>query len=179
MFMNTTPFIYPPEYQPKDPDLMKWQLATFDLIEEMKHELRCEMWNEEKKAWLRPEKMLPLVNEIGINGLMGFVTSMANKNTILSNLKENDINEIMMVLCDRIADHMFLNWQEYKITKENMDMVFGKLEMFCFMSLKRAQDEGERQFLKQTERRTEIFRTGDEQQKQKLPGWLGFGGGNK
>ncbi len=109
MIMNTTPFVYPPEYQQKDPDLMRWQLATLDLIEEMKHELRCEMWDEKKQAWCRPADMEPLVNEIGINGLIGFVTSMSNKNTILSNLNERDINDIMMVLCDRVADHIFLN----------------------------------------------------------------------
>ncbi len=61
-----------------------------------------------------------------------------------------------------------------------MDMVFGKIEMFCFMSLKRAQDEGERQFLKHTERRIESFKLGDDQQKKSgLPGWLGFGGGGQ
>ena len=174
---SNTSFSYPVEYPKKDPDLMKWQLATLDLIEEIKHELRCETYDEKLSQWIKQKGVEPLVNDIGINGLVGFVSGLANKNTILSNLNEKDIYEIMIVLCDRIADHIFLNREKYAIKRDDMDMVFGKIEMFCYMSLMRAKDEGERSFLKAIERRSEIYKMGEDQKKSILPGWLGFGGG--
>lgn len=163
--------------QKKDSDLMKWQLATIDLIEEIKHELACEIYNTETDTWVRSTGVTPLVNEMGINSLIGFVSGLANKNTILSNLSEKDVNVIMQNLCDRLAEHLFLNWEDYKIEKMNIDMVFFKIENFCLMSLKRAQDEGERSFLKQTESRREIINVGDGGKRSILPGWLGKGKG--
>lgn len=165
--------------QKKDSDLMKWQLATVDLIEEIKHELRCENYNIKTDTWERTDGVEPLVNEIGVNSLIGFVSGLANKNTILSNLSEKDINMIMNDLCDRLSEHLFLNWEAYEVKKENMDMVHFKIENFCFMSLKRAMDEGERQFLKQTESRREIINVGGENKRSLLPSWMGGGKGEQ
>lgn len=162
-----------PEHQ-RSSDLMRWQLSTSDLIEDLEHDLKGETFNRETNQWVIGKTRF--VNDEGVKAIMSILTARINKNTILSNLNENEISRIMIDFSRDLIDLFFMRREEYDISKEHLDLLLRKIVDFVYISLKRAFEEGERQFLKHTERRTEVYKVGDEEKKGKLKSF--WSGGN-
>lgn len=162
-----------PEHQ-RSSDLMKWQLSTFDLIEDLEHDLKGERFDKEKNDWISTGSKF--LNDEGVKAIMSILTARINKNTILSNLNEKEISRIMIDFSRDLIDLFFTNREDYEIKKEHLDLLVRKVVDFVYISLKRAFEEGERSFLKQTERRTEVYKVGDEEKQGKLKSF--WSGGN-
>lgn len=170
---QTYSHMHVPEHQ-RSSDLMKWQLSTFDLIEDLEHDLKGERFSKKKNDWIKTGTRF--VNDAGVKAIMSILTARINKNTILSNLTEKEISRIMLDFSRDLIDLFFTRRVDFDIKKEDLDILLRKIVDFVYISLKRAFEEGERAFLKQTERRTEVYKVGDEEKKGKLKSF--WSGGN-
>jgi len=90
----------------------------------------------------------PLMNENGINRILFLISSIVNQNTILSHLELEEIGRLIMRVSDDTIDDLVLNWREYDIRdKILLDAIVDSVLFPCFMSLKRAWKQNEKNWL--------------------------------
>ena len=163
---------YPPLNLTMDTDLTKWQLDYTDIITQIQHNLRGEIYDSEKDRWV--ETGIRYMNEQGIGAISLILTQYINKNTFLSNLDNDIILEIVRNVNYDIKNTILVNQEKFEIKGEDRSIITNAIVTAIYESLRRAYQEGEKRFLKLIQQR-EIVRTTapiDQQQKQ---GWWIFG----
>lgn len=111
--------------QSKDGNLIYYQLETPEILLKLEKFYRGEYLTRDKKGntdWHVPEDsgLIPL-NNFGVNLLMETVTKYIDKNTLLSNYKEERVYEIMADIGDELTLVIFCNYE-----KMGMDTAFKK-----------------------------------------------------
>lgn len=134
------------------PDLIKWQLDPTDIIEQLQHQLRNEIWDESKGKYVSVCE--PLCNEQGVHSIILHLTSVS-KLSMMSDLTEEEINGIMRKFISDFIQLLFMEYDKWGIEKPYLSTVVNLVEMTLYPTLKRAQNGGERRFLTKTERRVE------------------------
>lgn len=157
-----------------DPQQTRWQLEVIDILADLEHDLKGEVWDSDTSKYKQVGE--PRVNEIGLRDLMSFVRTHVNKVSFLTNLNEDDVNQICQEARVDLAELLLFNWQEYKIEKTNLNTLVEMIDHFIFLALMRSKDEGERIFLGKTYSRADRVITGDSQQKKS---WLPMNLGGK
>ena len=147
---NTAPFL-----DNNRPDLLKWQLDPREVIDEIEHKLRGEIFVNREKGYQQLRE--PLVNEMGINTLMVVVEAMISKMITLSNFDEKEINLLMLDFTNNIIDMLYVNYVYWGINKSHLRTIRIIICNPVHATLKRALNGGEREFLKTTERRIESY----------------------
>jgi hypothetical protein len=119
----------------------------------------------------------PLMNDEGINRMVGLIQRYANQSTVMSNLKSKDTDRLRNYIADHVAINLMINRERYNIK----DMSARYDIFFCVVStaiicLNRPLDEGERRFWKGQQ--PQEFRTIVEGKQQKgvlasIAGWAG------
>lgn len=90
----------------------------------------------------------PLMNEEGINSVMGIVRNIVNKNTIMSNLKSEEISSLMDLLMDTLAKDLMIHRNKYEIEDSaTCDKIYFHALMIAFITFKRGFEQGEKVFL--------------------------------
>ena len=155
-------------YSQARPDIIKWQLDPSDILKELEYKLRGIIWDEELGKFIQARK--PLANNEGINILMTIIESRINKILILSNLDEFDVKAIVIDCISNVIDLLFMRYEELGIKKEHLSNVRGIIDDTIYVTLRRALNQGEREFLKTTEKRIESYvdRSAPQQQKKSL-----------
>lgn len=159
----------------QSPDLIQWQLDTSDVIIELEHNLKGEVWNPKKKVYEKRGEAV--INEDGVKSIITDVAAKLNKNIILSNLNEADVYRIAEETRANIARKIFLRYEDFGIKKANFDTIVQLVDHQVFCALKRAYNEGERRFLGKTQSRVEKITT--ERNKGGRGSWIPFFGGGK
>lgn len=151
-------YIYGAPGVQRDPEVIKWQLSGADLIEEIKHRLLGEVWDEENETWIQGTD--PLLNEQGINDVIAILNSHGiNKNTILATLEEQMVFKIMTALDFDLSDMFAINHRMYGIQTHKMTVVKDAVCNQCYFAMTRAIGGGEKKFLSSTEHRQYNFNT--------------------
>lgn len=136
------------------------QLLTSDILEDIEHQLKGEIYNEEKDEWVNKGEKLILVDK-GIHEVLTHMYTFLNRNVILSELSDPEIRTIMQVLDEEITYFLAEKADIYTnndITK--LDLIKRIITHTAFFSLKRALNRGEGQLLKDTVTRVEHYDTG-------------------
>lgn len=115
--------------------------ATVELVE---HHLKGEVWNADEKKW--ENKYTALMNDDGINTIMTMLRGLINHNTVLSNLTDKDIENVMRGVIDQIVILLYTRWKEFNIDKAHLTPIADLICNNAYFSLKRAYDNGERDF---------------------------------
>jgi len=131
---------YPMPYN-EEANIIK-QTDPKHIIEELKHVLRGEEFDEEKQAWVKVRK--PLLNEKGIRSIMTDIKGVVNQNTILSNLNEQEISNIIVNLGDTLRIKLSANRKEFDINKFELNTILFTILNMSYPALKRAYAQGER-----------------------------------
>ena len=85
----------------------------------------------------------PLMNELGINSVIGQVQSIVNRVTIMSNLNKNEVPMLIDFLGDTLAKDLMMNRIRYQIKESSSrDKIFFTALSNAFICMKRAFDEG-------------------------------------
>lgn len=151
--MNTD-FGLPVQNAGMSSDLLRWQMNNADTVEEIEHWLKGEEWNHQEGKWERRRQML--VNEQGIAALMYVIkTYVDDKNAILGNLSDDHVNTITLNCAEDVIDLLETNWNVYGVRKEHLSMIKNSIKKKVLLVNRRGFNEGERRFLRTTERRTE------------------------
>lgn len=91
----------------------------------------------------------PLMNEYGINSIIGIVQSVMNQVTVMSNVTKMEIPAIMEFLSDTLARDLMINRIDYGIkSKASRDKIFFTALTTTYITLKRAYEEGDKRFWK-------------------------------
>jgi len=91
----------------------------------------------------------PKMNKEGIDNIWYILDSHINQNVILSHLDNREIAHIMHVLQEDVVDDLSLNWKRYGITKKtDLDIINNSVLINIFLSLKRAEGQNEKNWLK-------------------------------
>jgi hypothetical protein len=135
-------------------DLIRWQLDPKDYLLDMERILSAAYYDPSKRV-LIPDEQNRLINNKGLHKIKMIMQSHLTKNIILSNLEMDEIEHIIINLMVEVIDHLENNWQEYQINKTDLGFIIHIIHTQAYALLKRAYKEGERKFLKTTERRIE------------------------
>jgi hypothetical protein len=160
---NTTTSYSPGFMQRADGDLIRWQLDQGDILEDLKKDLKGVVWNDRKKEY---EQVAPaLMNDMGVNSVIIYAKSFINKNNILSNYNEDEVLQLCTEIEHNMISWLFVRMEEFNLNKNNFQVVRNMIGNAIFASYKRALNQGERDFLKNTERVEQRFMSHEPQRK--------------
>jgi len=116
----------------------------------------------------------PLMNELGINSVIGQVQSIVSQVTVMSNLNKNEIPMLTDFLGDTLAKDLMLNRVNYEIkTPAARDRIYFTALATAFICMKRAYEEGDKRFWKGSQQEITTRIEGAKQPSMigKLAGW--------
>jgi len=101
-----------------DGGMIREQLDFSEQLGELYHLLKGEQRvenNDGSTSWIvtNNTKDIRILSDLGVEFVMNFLRSYLNKNTILSNYKEDTINEKMADLSNSINDALFMSYEKY------------------------------------------------------------------
>jgi len=137
-------------------DIARYQLELNDLLEQTEHILKGDIvtWENGVSIWSanpNPEKN-PLNSE-GIRKIMLELQTYINRHIILGDYEENDINRIMKGYGRKVANLLFMKYEEMGMDTEVKRQEYVSLVMnmvnLVYASYSRAKDGGERRSLRE------------------------------
>ena len=140
----------------KDENLIRWQLELNDILERAEHILRGDVPKYERGIliWVKsehPEKN-PL-SEWGVQEVMKILSMYINRNTILSDYDNTEINWKVFDFGRRINNLFFMRYDELGMDNEqkrkNYEILIGEMVDLVHSSYKRALHGGERRSLRE------------------------------
>jgi len=91
----------------------------------------------------------PLMNDLGINSVLGLVQSVVNRVTVMSNFSKMEIPALIDYLADALAEDLMMNRVVYDIkTATARTKIFTSALLTAFVTMKRAYEQGEKIFWK-------------------------------
>lgn len=101
--------------QGQENNLIVWQLELDNILERIEHLLKGHVLKDDGNGgidYAEPtDKRLIVLNEYGVQMIMNFISFYLNRNTILSNYKEERIYEILHDLGYELADMAYINYE--------------------------------------------------------------------
>ena len=137
-------------------DIARYQLELNDLLEQTEHILKGDVvkWEGNMKVWKpnpHPEKN-PL-NDEGIRKIMLELQNYINRHIILGDYEDADINRIMKDYGKKLADLIFMKYEEMGMDTEEKRQEYASIVMnivnLVYGSYARAKDGGERRSLRE------------------------------
>lgn len=91
----------------------------------------------------------PLMNDLGINSVLGQIQSIVSQVTVMSNVNKNEVPMLIDFLGDTLAKDLMMNRIPYEITTPAArDKIYFTALTAAFICLKRAYEEGDKRFWK-------------------------------
>lgn len=100
-------------------DFSRWHLTSDELIEELEHDLKGEVWANNK--WQKRGKKL--LNNDGVREIITLVRGHVNKFTFLAKLSDDDVMDIMRHLDEAMIDLLAQKWEEFQIDMPDLDVI--------------------------------------------------------
>lgn len=102
----------------QDGGMIREQLDFSEQLGELYHLLKGEQRvenNDGSTSWIvtKHTKDIRILSDLGVEFIMNFLRSYLNKNTILSNYKEETINQKMADLSNSLNDALFMSYEKY------------------------------------------------------------------
>jgi hypothetical protein len=89
----------------------------------------------------------PLMNEMGVNNILARIRPLLTSNSVLNNLDEVKIEQLMMLLADDLVKELMVMGKTYGIqTNTEKDLIIEITLIPVFLTLNRSLKEGERDF---------------------------------
>lgn len=118
----------------------------------------------------------PLMNDLGINAITGIVQSLVSRLTIMSNINDNEVRNLMDFLGDTLSRDLMMNRIKYDIkTVSARDKIYFTALSTAFVTLKRGFEEGEKRFWKGSQMEITNRMEGGNEKKGFLSNILGWG----
>lgn len=143
-------------------NLIQWQLELDTILERIEHMLRGDKptWANGSVIWSKPETDdEKILNDFGVAEIMRVLSNYVNRNTILSNYKEEIINEKMFDLGNELSDLIYLKYEAMGL--DNLEkrklypIIVRELVDVIHSSYLRALHGGERESLREARQVTQ------------------------
>lgn len=135
-----------------DSNVLLIQLENDNVLADIEHHLRGEVFDSKKGEWILRHGAEPLINELGIHTLMSIARSHIDKNIHLSKFTEQQIYKVMKDLEIDIIWNIRNNWDRFGIRKANVDFIIDIVTNPIFAAFKRAEDGITLDMLRNTQR---------------------------
>lgn len=137
-------------------DLARWQLELNDILERAEHILRGDevTIKNGRRQWSRIDNddENPL-NEFGVRRILTILCLYINRNTILSDYRREEINDIVYDFGVTLNNLIFKKYEEFGMDTENKrkeyEMIVLKLTHLVMSAYHRALEGGERRSLRE------------------------------
>jgi len=156
-----------------------------EVIEACKHSLRREGYVKDRidkdgntipvRKWMTPTGIKPMINEEGISDIESILRDVMNNVAFLGNIDRDVKNNIIRNLGDEIALILELNGDKYEIPESCLFRVANAVVNSVELALTHPLGAGDKNFLRNTERRSVIVRQGDGDGKRLANGYGLFG----
>lgn len=133
-------------------DFIKSLYETTDVLFEIENFLRGQVRDENGNI---VQVYPPVINNDGVNLLMGDLRMHLHKIAFLSNLSKNDVMRICKEMRKMIINWLYLNWHKYNIDKSNLNRIVYNIDHAIFFSAMKSLNDLERGHLFPTTRREE------------------------
>ena len=137
-------------------DLVRWQLELNDILERAEHILRGDIveFRNGKMVWERnPNPDDNCLNEFGIKLIMKILANYINRNTILSDYEQEEINYKVFDFGRELNNLVFMKYEEIGMDNEDKrkeyPMLVREMVDLVHSSYKRALKGGERRSLRE------------------------------
>jgi hypothetical protein len=168
------------QQQYMDSVVAKWELTNDESIDIIKNRLRGREYDKKRKVWYVIEGSRPKINEHGIDNVTLMLHVLTDKNILMSNYNEQQINNAMADIMANIIHHLFTNQIDYGIATKDFAMIVTIVEESIYATYRRAFQQGERQYRKMILNLHEnIVQRENAPQQQKKRGFLGALFGSK
>lgn len=157
-------------HRQQEAGLTRWQLTPEDILLQLEQDLRGAIYNSDTQRFEIPEDADAIINERGIRRIMAIVRSKINKVTFLSNLDTDDVTEITRDVNLELIPVLFSSYTYFNLSLSNIGLLIDQVVHLVYMGLLRALDEGERNFLGKAEKRMEVHRMGEGEEKKGIFG---------
>ena len=141
---------------PKMDDIARYQLELNDLLEQTEHILKGDIvvWDNGAKDWrANPHPELNPLNSEGIRKIMLDLQNYINRHIVLGDYDTDDINRIMKDYGKKVADLIFMKYEEMGMDTEEKRQEYASITMnivnLVYASYSRAKDGGERRSLRE------------------------------
>src|SRR3990167_5615447 len=135
------------------PDLTRWTLDSSDVIDEVEHKLRGEIWDNSSERYIK--KYDELLNDKGINIMMSILHTHLTKNFKLTVLAEHEVLAISKAVRKDIIKLLFIYYKEYGAEKSKLSLIVNMVDHPIFVHLKSALNGETLKFLKTAEHRVD------------------------
>lgn len=104
-------------------NLVEWQLDFGEELGRIEHHLRCDIIvtdpSTKQRVWAKnPNSKFVVFNDQGVNDLVREITMFLNKNTVLSNYREDQIAERVRQFGHELRALIYNNYEEYGVDNE-------------------------------------------------------------
>lgn len=141
--------------KPSD-DMAKWQIELNDILERAEHILRGDIvvFKDGQLIWEKnPEPEKNPLNENGVQAIIKLLSMYINRNTILSDYTQTEINYKVLDFGKRLNDFVFMKYEEIGLDTEDKRKEYptlvGELVDLVHSAYKRALEGGERRSLRE------------------------------
>ena len=137
-------------------DFFKFRIDGLDVVEELQHQLRGEVYDTDKKRYVK--KFDRVVNERGINKITHLIYGLGiNKNTLLGCLDREQIMYKCAMLKRYLAKLILLKSEDYEIDRTMWDLLVTMVVNNVHSALSRSEFGREANQLSTAHSRTDAF----------------------
>lgn len=137
-------------------DLVRWQLELNDILERAEHILRGDIihFEDNQVIWKKnPNPKNNCLNDFGVQKIMEILAQYINRNTILSDYTQDEINYKVFDFGREINNLFFMKYEEFGMDTEDKrkeyPMLVREIVDIVHSSYKRALEGGERRSLRE------------------------------
>lgn len=161
--------VYYVQGQGNVPDIAKWMESWDEDFIYLFHYLNGETYDPSSpQAWRKIGEVI--INDKGQQALVLLLFPILNKNTWMRKLTEERVHKLTHELTDSITGALYLNWKTWGVKPEMFDAMVELFMHAIESAYSRAQDGGEREWLKKSVQETHNISSNPQEKK----GWLPF-----
>lgn len=173
-------------YNPND-NLIKWQLELNEILERAEHILRSDKveYKEGHQVWTKLAEEHPdrTLNDYGVQECLRILSMYLNRNTILGNYTEDEVNDKVFDFGDRLNTLFYIKYELMGMNtsekRRNFEMLWGTMVDMVHSAYSRAIGGQERSSLREARQLQQVEQMGYGFQQQQQQGMNMTGMGAK
>lgn len=114
-------------------------LDPYIVIERFRRNLRGEFFSQDEKMWKKIGKRS--ANDDGIREIISVLDTYVNRNTLLSNLDDEEIYKITMSLNKELNTLFYMKWDAFEMDIADISLLSTRISDMCFLALKQANNK--------------------------------------
>jgi len=173
---TTIPSMISPPIEPKEQEAgigIIRELSPRKVLEQLRMNLKGYFFDYEADKYMQVKDMKPLMNDKGISKYLSIMGAVITDLVTFSNYKEEEINALVMYVCDKAIPTIHINYKEYGIMdKSDLQIIDIQIFNLTLAAFKKAVGGGDRSVVRGGVSESIVQRQGYMGQPQERRGFL-------